>query len=388
MDHDYCKKVMIVLYYLKEYFQQGGKNMRKKFIKVTAVMLAVFLLIPSISITASAKTKKVLYSKSKTSFTLKAGKSKSLKITYKQNGNVYWKSSKKGIVSCTWSDFKGDNTSLKVKALKAGSTVLTVSADTTKQKIKFKIKVTGSSNDVEYISDREVQYSDDDKEQWVFFGLMNDSEERVAASGTASISITNEDGENVFDKDISFSKDDFSTWTSTLEGNRYLCCIKIPDSDITPGKSDEGSLTIGVTLDDGSEFASKKLSVDNLPVKKASSYVTIELPSDITKTRYDDSYRASAYTLSSLTYDVEASYDGTYKATVHFKGKKTYNSRGNNMSGSLSIPWKLYDSDGVVVDSGTAFTPDVAVGDAFSEDEVIYDLKSGTYKLVIADVSI
>lgn len=71
---------------------------------------------------------------------------------------------------------------------------------------------------------------------------------------------------------------------------------------------------------------------------------------------------------------------------VEVSGTCTYTSNPNSF---ITIKYKLYDSNNVVVDSGDIYTPDVDVGDKFVAKARIYgdsNLKSGeTYRFVLVD---
>ena len=74
--------------------------------------------------------------------------------------------------------------------------------------------------------------------------------------------------------------------------------------------------------------------------------------------------------------------------------KSTYHTNGNSYSDTASFGWKIYDEDGIVVDSGTGYTDgSIAVGEkskevvSFSVGDDSTDLKDGkTYRFVILDI--
>ena len=73
---------------------------------------------------------------------------------------------------------------------------------------------------------------------------------------------------------------------------------------------------------------------------------------------------------------------------IYFSGEKTYDASGNNATNSCNFGWKLYDSEGYLIDSGTIFIPDLTVGDKF-RGEIDYAwncIEPGvSYKIVITD---
>ena len=79
----------------------------------------------------------------------------------------------------------------------------------------------------------------------------------------------------------------------------------------------------------------------------------------------------SSVEITGISYEFNCDYpDGTIGLTVKFSGKKTYDYKGNYHSDSCYIGWKLYDPSGNVVDDGTFYTPSLAVGESFSNQEV------------------
>jgi hypothetical protein len=88
--------------------------------------------------------------------------------------------------------------------------------------------------------------------------------------------------------------------------------------------------------------------------------------------------------VTDITYEIS----GT-TMYIYFSGEKTFDREGNNYSRSSSIGYKVYDSDGFVVSSGTVYITALKVGDKFrNEKEYIWDITLGeTYTLEIMDVN-
>lgn len=76
-----------------------------------------------------------------------------------------------------------------------------------------------------------------------------------------------------------------------------------------------------------------------------------------------------------------------YSITITLSGSKTYDHQGENYSSSCNIGWKLYHGESAVADSGTAYSPDIAVGETFKAEIILYkdDLTSGSYTLQLLD---
>ena len=119
-----------------------------------------------------------------------------------------------------------------------------------------------------------------------------------------------------------------------------------------------------------------------MPVKPT-KIILPTLPEIISDYSYSGSKKSSVK-ITNITYEI--SDDDLY---LYFTGEKIYDSEGNKYSRSCNVGWKLYDLDGYILDSGTFYSPAIAVGEKFrDEDERIYGvIKPGeTYKLVISSV--
>ena len=81
------------------------------------------------------------------------------------------------------------------------------------------------------------------------------------------------------------------------------------------------------------------------------------------------------------------SSDNEFSVKLFVSGKKTYDANGSNYSSYVPVGWKLYDSNGSVVETGTVYSPDIAVGESFTDayGYISTDLKPGYYNLVFID---
>ena len=229
-----------------------------------------------------------------------------------------------------------------------------------------------ASDDIHYISDRRVQYDTANKHHIVFFGLQNMSNDYRSASGTANISIKDESQTVLYQKSISFSTKDFTHWTNQQwDSSRYLCGLYIKDEELQGSASSSGTLSLQVTLDDGTNFSAEELYISDLPAIS----VEVKLPS-IPATFKDVRY--SSYTstvqISKLEYESEVNYDG--EATLRFNVilKLVSKSGNSSESSTVAIGYKLYDSEGIVVDSGHIYSDPLAVGESSRDSFTIYDL--------------
>ena len=117
---------------------------------------------------------------------------------------------------------------------------------------------------------------------------------------------------------------------------------------------------------------------------------TIILPST-PKTISYYGYSGKLYTTCKVTaiqVDLSSASSSGLWYEITFVGTCTYNTEGNNQSTSMKIGYKLYDSDDFVVNSGTAYSESVSVGEKFKETINVYYLEPGkTYTLVISHVN-
>ena len=71
---------------------------------------------------------------------------------------------------------------------------------------------------------------------------------------------------------------------------------------------------------------------------------------------------------------------------IYFSGVKIYDRKGNFNSSRVLFDYKLYDSNGYVVESGSIVTQQVCVGDQFNDSQMFFNLKIGeTYTLEFLD---
>ena len=81
----------------------------------------------------------------KTSISINAGETATVKITYLGDGTIAWSVGDSSIATCEWSSgWDGDVTTLSIKGLSAGSTTVTVTDEDSDASISISVTVTGS----------------------------------------------------------------------------------------------------------------------------------------------------------------------------------------------------------------------------------------------------
>lgn len=93
----------------------------------------------------------------------------------------------------------------------------------------------------------------------------------------------------------------------------------------------------------------------------------------------------SEFEITDFKYDVQRSFDGTYRATIYFSGRKTYDSTGDSRRSACFIHWQLLTMSGELVQSGSVTTDTIKSGENFANaHEPIYNLQPGNYVLEIS----
>lgn len=78
-------------------------------------------------------------------------------------------------------------------------------------------------------------------------------------------------------------------------------------------------------------------------------------------------------------------YDGKTSIPLTFTGEKTYDVNGNTGTNYCMVKWKLYNENGIVVDSGSLISDKVRVGEMFTKEKTIFNLGKGKYTLELSD---
>lgn len=238
---------------------------------------------------------------------------------------------------------------------------------------------------VQYISNREVWHNDTN-EQFILTFSLSDSTQTIdiGVPAVVRVWIENDNGEFVYDRTLTVASTDFGYWTKNLTGAQtYRCGIYINDWEINCGTSNKGTLYFNVYNEGYFNFDTTKLSIsDNLPLMD--SYIELPTLPDIVSEYTYDREISTSYKITDISYEIQDD-----DLTLYFSGEKTYDRKGNNYSQSCKVGWKLFDAEGYVVESGTFYTPNIAVGEKFrNETDVAYGcIKPGeTYTLKISDV--
>lgn len=225
----------------------------------------------------------------------------------------------------------------------------------------------------EYIGNRSVDYDSTNKWHRVFWSFSYEEEgPYVKADAIIHIRITNDNGEEVYKKSIDVDESFYSQWTNkSWDSSRLLGCIYIEDKDIVPGTADDGTLSISAELADGSSWKEYEMGIYDLPMIG----FTLNKPSLPCKINEIDYNGNIEYTVEVM--ELTAEYSSTGSVKIKLKAKMVYNENGAGSSDYAYVGYKVKDSEGIVVDSGSFSVGPMAVGDIIIEENYL----GGKYKL-------
>ena len=209
------------------------------------------------------------------------------------------------------------------------------------------------NNDIETLKGWSFQYNSGTNDYSLFFGLLNSNDTYISADVDVDIRIVNDSNEEVYKATASVTRKDFDYYESKAAGKQYLAEIRIPEKDISTGKSSNGTVYLTVYK-------------DNIVC-------------------FDEVNCSALYCLP--VADVQYSYDKSVTPILNIviSGEKV---SGSNSSYDM-ISYKLYDSFGYLVDSGNIYLRSLSKGDKFKDDSVsFYDAVPGeTYNIVLSEYS-
>ncbi len=239
---------------------------------------------------------------------------------------------------------------------------------------------------VETLKSWSFQYNEGTDDYSVFFALLDKRGKGLAADVDADIRIVDENGNELYSATRSVTKEDFATYSSIAAGEEFLANVRIQASEIAEGTSDSGTVYLTIHKDGVAWFDEVNCAaLFCLPVKGV-TVNTEPLPFEVEVKDYDGK-TGSIIRIDDVTYDFDSSLIPTLRITL--SGVKTYDGDKSYGSSFDMIRYKLYDSGGYVVDSGTVFLSSLSAGDKFKDGSIVlYDVKPGesyTLKLMEYD---
>lgn len=228
-------------------------------------------------------------------------------------------------------------------------------------------------DNIETLKSWSFQFNESTNDFSLFFGLLNQNGESMSAEVDVDIRIVNENGEEVYKETKIVSQDDFGNYTSQIAGEQYLANIRISTSDIQLGTSSNGKVYLTVYKSDIARF--DEVNCDALyclPIKDVQLSCDT-FPLELKIKDYSGNTE-SVIQINDVSYDFDKEYSPKLKITI--SGEKTYGEQGLSYD---IFSYKLYDSDGYMIDSGSIYLSALSAGDKFKDDSlVIYDITPGT----------
>ena len=231
------------------------------------------------------------------------------------------------------------------------------------------------NDDTYYISNRNVQYDEAIGKNQVLWSISKGTTEGdyIAIETTVHIRVVNNSGDTVLDKDYAVTSDEYHTGTNTFDHTPILYgWLNIDEEDYIKGNTDEGTLYLSATLDNGASFSEAAYSITHLPLKSLNIKLP-DLPLTINNYYYEETPQRI---IQIINADIEyvSNDDASITAELIVKATMTYNAEGEGHSDSTSIGYKLKDSEGTVVDSGEMFIDPMCVGETVKDSMSFYEL--------------
>lgn len=231
---------------------------------------------------------------------------------------------------------------------------------------------------VDTLVDWSFQYNEHTNDYSLFFGLADKNDKLIASDATVDIRIVNDENEVVYTGTKNVSVSDFDYYTSKVRGEQYLANVKISESEITAGKSNHGKVYFSVYQ--SNEFAFDEVNCEvlsGLPLKDVHVQFNT-FPLDLNSYNYFEDV-PSVIQIQSVEYNYSKDLTPSISFTVY----------GEKLSGSDnitydSIGYKLIDSAGYTVDTGTLMFSSLHTGEKFKDDSIyFYNVIPGeTYTLL------
>ena len=229
-----------------------------------------------------------------------------------------------------------------------------------------------SDPDIQTLTGWSFQYNEGTDDYSLFFGLLDQNRAAVSANVTIDIRIVNEENEEVFSGTRSVSENDFGYYTSQAAGEKYLANVRIPAEEITAGKSDSGKVYL--TVYQGNTVLFDEVNCQALlclPVQDI-QVAFDPFPLNLTTQDYFGN-TASVLQIQGAEYKFDPASSPFLSVTIF--GEKI---SGSSRADYDTIDYKLYDSSGYLVSSGTIYLSALSPGDKFRDNSAqIYDVTPG-----------
>ena len=224
---------------------------------------------------------------------------------------------------------------------------------------------------VEYLKSWQFQYNESKNDYSVFFAFYNKKDKAVSSDATVKIRIVDESGNELYNATRSITKNDFGNYTSEIRGDEFLANDRISASDISAGASTSGTVYLKVYKTDAFEFEEVNFkALYCLPIRPA-TVSTEDLPFELVLKDYSNNIKSKI-----VIEEVTCSFEGDIspRLEISIAGTKTY---GTNSTYDM-FGYKLYDSQGYMVKSGSISISNLEQGDKFKGETItFYDAVPG-----------
>lgn len=221
----------------------------------------------------------------------------------------------------------------------------------------------------------------------LLFSLQDSSNEPLSPSCSADVSIRSQTGELLYQSNRSITPNAYKYWPLFIDRSLYCASVQIDANLIKPCTSGTGTISCRVYNDDYFSFDTFTLEALNLPMLDPASLCSLKAPdSPLELNSYSYSGKLdSRILINNIVYRFEPSYiGGDVNLRVTFYGEKTFES--SSSSNTHMFRWKLYDSQGSLVEGGNGYISGVSSGDKFRNEYIsVYGLPADDYTLELID---
>ena len=226
-----------------------------------------------------------------------------------------------------------------------------------------------------------------DNTKYALSFVLNDQDGKsMSNSGQIEIKIVNNLGITVYSNTRSFYKNDFQNIGSDSD-QKYQLTILVNKEDIDTDFSSEGTFNFKIS---GSEFTfeEKSITITDLPSITVQSPNTPLYVNTISFNASSGTYGIShTVRIDSFSYKI----DMFGNLSIYCSGEKTYDIKGSSSTYFCEMNWRLYDSDGILIDYGWDTVSGLKVGDKFKDHKInitTINITAGeSYRLEVFDSS-
>lgn len=239
------------------------------------------------------------------------------------------------------------------------------------------------ARDVEILKNWSFQYNESTDDYSIFFALLDEAEQYMAAEVDVDVHIVNENGIEVYRGTHTVTEADFGYYSNKIDDELYLANLKIPASAVAPGTASSGTVYFTVYKSDHLNFGEVDCkALYCLPLMDTTLCVD-GLPMEVEVKDWDNSV-SSRIRIEEVRYTHEKDYSSVLRIEIF--GTKTFGGAGTSYD---SFSYKILDSEGYIVDSGHIFLDGLVEGDKFRDDTIVlYDAIPGeVYTIVFTEAS-